>query len=115
MTDFVEPRQHPEPPVRVSREPAAHGEELRELVPLCRAGRVYEVERWIHEGRPIQAVTYKTPKKPAVETPLHAAVRTKHRDLVLLLLCNGYRLDLEPNGYDSVLNEALRTRSLDLL
>src|SRR6267378_2950512 len=115
MTDFVDPRQHPEPPVRVSRQPTAHGEELRELVPLCRAGRVYEVERWIHEGRPIQAVTYKTPKKPAVETPLRAAVRTNHRDLVLLLLCNGYRLDLEPQGWDSALNVALGNRAFDLL
>jgi hypothetical protein len=115
MTDFVDPRQHPEPPVRVSREPAAHGEELRELVPLCRAGRVYEVERWIHDGRPFQAVTYKTPKKPAVETPLRAAVRTNHRDLVLLLLCNGYRLDLEPQGWDSALNVALGNRAFDLL
>ena len=32
MTEFVDPRSSPEPPARVSREPAAHGEELRELL-----------------------------------------------------------------------------------
>jgi len=28
MLPFVDPRSNPEPPARVSREPAAHGEEL---------------------------------------------------------------------------------------
>lgn len=115
MTAFVDPRVHPGPPARVSRQPASHGEELRDLVQLCRAGRVYDVERWIQDDRPIQALTYKTPKKPAVETPLRAAVRTNHRDLLLLLLCNGYRLDLEPQGWDSALNVALANRAFDLL
>src|SRR6266566_6832771 len=115
MTAFVDPRQHPDPPSPVSREPAAYGEELRELVRLCRAGRVYDVERWIQEGRPIQALSYKTRKKPAVETPLRAAVRTNHRDLLVLLLCNGYRLDLETWGWDSALNVAVGNRAFDLL
>ncbi len=115
MTAFVDPRLHPEPPARISREPAAHCEELRELIKLCQAGRVYDVERWIQEGRPIQALNYRPPNGRAVETPLRAAVRTNHRDLVLLLLCNGYRLDLEPQGWDSALNEALGTRAFDLL
>jgi hypothetical protein len=111
---FIDPRLNPEPPAIESREPAAHGDELRELVHCCASGRVYDAERWIREGRPIQALNYKTPKKPAVETPLRAAVRTKHRDLVLLLLCNGYQLDLEPKDWDSVLNVALSNRAFDL-
>ena len=115
MTAFVDPRLHPEPPASVSREPASHGEALKELVQLCRAGRVYDVERWIQEGRPLQAFTYKSPKKPAIETPLHAAVRTNRWDLMVLLLCNGYRLDLEPRGWDSVLNQALENRAFDLV
>ena len=113
MTAFVDPRLYPEPPARLSREPAAHGDELRDLVRLCGAGRVYDVERWIQEGRPIQALCYKTPRKPAIESPLHAAVRTNHRDLVVLLLCNGDRLDLEQQGWDSVLNQALENRAFE--
>src|SRR5438445_9541502 len=115
MTAFVDPRSNPEPPPRVSREPAAHGEELRELLQLCAAGRVYDVERWIQAGRPIQAISYKRPGKASVLSPLRTAIRKKHVDLVLLLLCNGYRLDLEANGWNSVLDEALNIRALDIV
>src|SRR5574341_1490908 len=115
MTEFVDPRSNPEPPPRVSRDSAAHGEELRELIGLCVAGRVYDVERWIQEGRPIQALTYRRPKKAAVVSPLRTAIRKKHLDLVLLLLCNGYRLDLEADDGNSVLDEALNVRAFDIL
>jgi len=115
MPEFVDPRSNPEPPACVSHEPAPHGEELRELIKLCLAGRVYDVERWIQEGRPFQALTYKRPKKASVVSPLRTAIRKKHRDLVLLLLCNGYRLDLEASGWNSVLDEALTIRAFDIL
>ena len=115
MTEFVDPRSNPEPPARVMREPAPHGEELRELVQLCSAGRVYDVERWIQDGRPIQALTYKRPGKASVVSPLRTAIRKRHRDLVLLLLCNGYRLDLESKDWTSVLDEALNIRALDIV
>ncbi len=113
--DFVDPRSNPEPPARVSREPAAHGEELRELVQLCAAGRVYDVERWIQAGKPVQAITYKRPGKASVLSPVRTAIRKKHGDLVLLLLCNGYRLDLEPKDWNSVLDEALNIRAFDIV
>ena len=93
MIEFVDPRTNPEPPPRVSHEPAAYGDELRELLALCVAGRVYDVERWIQDGRPIQALSYKRPQKATVVSPLRAAIRKKQRDLVLLFLCNGYRLE----------------------
>ena len=89
MIAFVDPRSNPEPPARVSREPAANGEQLRELVQLCSAGHVYDVERWIQDGRPIQALTYKRPGKASVISPLSTAIRKKHRDVVLLLLRPG--------------------------
>lgn len=114
MTEFIDPRSNPEPPARASRAPADHGDERRELILFCATGRVYDAERWIRDSRPIQARCYKTPKKRTIETPLQAAVRTKHRDLVLLLLCNGYRLDLEPNDWDSALNISLSGRAFDL-
>jgi len=113
--EFVDPRSNPKPPARVSREPAAHGEELRELVQLCAAGRVYDVERWIQAGRPIQAITYKRPGKASVLSPVRTAIHRKHGDLVLLLLCNGYRLDLEAKDWNSVLDEALNVRAFDIV
>ena len=115
MADFVDPRSNPEPPPRVSREPAASGEELRQFISLCSAGRLYDVERWIQDGRPIQALTYKRPGKPSVVSPLRAAIRKKHGDLVLLLLCNGYRLELEREGWRSVLDEALELGAFEIL
>ena len=115
MTEFVDPRSNPEPPPRTSREPAAHGEELRGLVELCLAGRVYDAERWIQDGRPIQALTYRRPRKAAVISPLRTVIRRRHRDIVLLFLCNGYRLDLENEYGDSVLDEALEARAFDIL
>lgn len=115
MTDYIDPRSKPDPPPQDERAPAAHGQELAELVGLCRTGRVYEVERWIQEGRPIQALIYTRPKKPKVVSPLRAAVRSKHSDIVLLLLCNGYRLDLESDDWRSVLDEALEAGTLDIL
>lgn len=115
MTTFIDPRSDPAPPAQISVRTATHGEQLRELVHHCLAGHVYDVERWIQNGRPIQALTYKRPKKAAVVSPMCAAIRTKHRDIVLLLLCNGYRLDLEATDGNSVLNEALTIRAFDIL
>ena len=115
MTQFIDPRSNPIPPPRVSREPAAYGEELRELIQLCLAGRVYDVEGWIRDGRPIQAREYKRPRRARVISPLRTAIRRKQRDLVLLLLCNGYRLDLEAADSHTVLDEALEARSFDIL
>jgi hypothetical protein len=66
MTEFVDPRSNPEPPPRISREPAVHGEALRERVSLCWVGRVYDVERWIQEGWPIQALANRRLKKPSL-------------------------------------------------
>ncbi len=113
MIAFVDPRSNPEPPPPGSREPAAHGEELREFIGLCSSGRVYGAERWIRDGRPIQALAYKRPKKPAIISPLQAAIRDHNPDLVLLLLCNGYRLDLEESDRGSVLDEALTNRAFE--
>ena len=115
VADFVDPRTNPEPPSAVSRDPAAHGEDLLEFVRLCSACRVYEAERWIREGRPIQALTYRRLKKPTVLSPIRAAIRENNSDVVLLLLCNGYRLDLERDHDGSVLDEALVIRGFEIL
>src|SRR5882672_12122596 len=113
MARFVDPRMNPEPSPQTRREPAAHGEELVEFIGLCSSGRVYRAERWIQEGRPIQALAYKRPKKPALLSPLRAAIRDHNPDVILLLLCNGYRLDLEENDRGSVLDEALTNRAFE--
>jgi hypothetical protein len=101
VTQFIDPRSNPEPPPRVSRERAAHGEDLRELLGLCQVSRVYEVERWFREGGPIQALTYRRPKRAAMISPLRSAIRRRQSGLVLLFFCNGYWLDFEVEGVGS--------------
>jgi hypothetical protein len=64
---------------------------------------------------PFRPSCYKRPRKPAIVSPLRTAIRRKHRDVVLLLLCNGCRLDLEANDRNSVLDEALAIRAFDIL
>lgn len=52
---FVDPRTEPDP--RAPRPPArfaAEAAELEELHRSCREGRLYDVERWIRDGRPLQ-------------------------------------------------------------
>jgi hypothetical protein len=115
MPEFVDPRCDPQPPARVVRQPAAHGEDLRQLIELCLGGRIYEIERWIREDRPIQALTYRRPRKTPVASPLRTVIRRARADIVLLLLCNGYRLDLETDDWNSVLDEALKVRAYDVV
>jgi len=110
---WVDPRGNPAPPtstvpLRVTEDP----DEITELVEFCRIGRIYAVERWIKVGRPIQAKYQDVGPWHHTETPLVVAIETNQYDLARLLLCNGYRPELEPQ---SVLDLTLRERSWDYL
>ncbi len=114
---WVDPREHPDPPLRVSpRPPAPDVTELLDLLRLCREGRVYEVEAWIQEGRPLQAIDYRHgARSHRLASPLRVAIETGQFDLARLLLVNGFLPDLEQ---ESILDVILRTRAkgyLDLL
>src|SRR5690606_31480123 len=55
MKRFVDPRLNPQPtaarpPLRLTEEESA----LETLHGLCREGRLYAVEEWIREGKPLQ-------------------------------------------------------------
>jgi hypothetical protein len=79
---------------------------------MCRVGRIYAVERWIREGKPLQATSPGVRPYERVTTPLVVALESNQFDLALLLLCNGYRADLEPR---SPLDLALRRRAWDFV
>lgn len=110
---FVDPRNDPapvknKPPPRTT----AATEELAQLHRLCREGRLYEAERWIRAGRPLQ-ITPGTPIKRARATSaLEIAVQTGNHALVYLLLSNGYDANQELR---CPLDLALRARRLDLV
>ena len=111
--DWSDPRTDPEPPYTGPVRTLAHAwSEVSEPLALCKAGRFYAFEQWVAYGRPIQV----TPDAPfhnrRVQSLLDFAIRSGGFDLVRLLLCNGYQLDLEPQ---SPLNAALEHRRWDIL
>lgn len=59
------------------------GETARELIDLCRTGRLYEVEAWIRAGKPVNA------PPDLRKSPLIVAVEKGFHSLVELLMKNG--------------------------
>lgn len=86
-------------------------EDLRPLHRLCREGRLYDVERWITEGKPLQLTPEAIPKGTRPKTALQIALETGQHSLVTLLLQNGYQIELEQYA---PLDLALRSRRWDL-
>lgn len=113
MSAFVDPRSDPDsgaprPRPRTTSDP----EELAELLSLCRESRLYEVERWIRAGKPLQAAA----DAPRVQrrgpaTALEIALEDGNHALTLLLLCNGYDPNLERHSH---LGRVLRSRRWEL-
>ena len=96
----------------MSHRPLAHSpEDVRPLHQLCREGRLYDVERWIADGKPLQQKTEALTKGARPKTALHIALETGQHSLATLLLQNGYRLELERYA---PLDLALRSRRWDL-
>ncbi len=93
------------------RELAQSIAELGTLHRLCREGRLYDVERWIAEGKPLQCTPAAVPKGTRPKMALQIALETGQHSLVALLLKNGYRLELERYA---PLDLTLRSRRWDL-
>jgi hypothetical protein len=97
MAQFVDPRTHPQPSGRSAGPGLAPSpEDLESLHRLCGEGRLYEVEAWIMAGQPLQLAPEGRQQGRRLPTALEIALETGQHSLLLLLLCNGYRLDLEP-------------------
>lgn len=108
---WVDPRHSPKPPAE-PRAPAEDLSAIEPLVRLCQRGKLYAVERWVAEGRPIQAASYYVKGRRQFDSPLAIAMESRQHDLVLLLLCNGYRTELE---VQNPIARALRLKSRELL
>ncbi len=113
MSTFVDPRDDPRPATSIAQaRTTADPAELAELTRLCREGRLYDVERWIRSGRPLQLAGDVRPTRRRAVSALEAALDAEDHALVLLLLCNGYDANLE--RFCS-LDFTLRARRWDLL
>ena len=110
---YIDPRLDPTPSRRGPFRPATHElSELNELLEHCRQGRLYDVEAWIRLGKPLQLDPAGVPKGRRIRSALEIALKDRNHSLCQLLLCNGYRLGIEP---EPPLNLALRTRRWDLV
>lgn len=82
---------------------------------FCRSGRIYEIERWIMAGKPLQATGYDAHGRKRPESPMEIAIAKGLYDVALLLLCNGYRLDLDSDQFSTPLDQAIQRRAWDLV
>jgi hypothetical protein len=113
LFEFNDPRDSPKPALAKSAARTTDDpKDLSDLHRLCRDGRLYDVERWIQAGRPLQAISGGTAGQRRVASALEIALQAGNQSLVFLLLCNGYDRNLE---VDSPLDLTLRARRWDLL
>jgi hypothetical protein len=100
----------PTPPAEIRR--AADNAAIAPLIALCKAGRLFDVQRWIAEGKPVN--TPPIPSKGArTKSPLDVAIERGFHTLVQVLLEGG--AIQEPSGYDSPMNRTLRARRFDIV
>lgn len=90
-------------------------DELRSLHQLCREGRLYAVEQWIAEGRPLQLMPDAVAKGTRPKTALQITLETGQHSLASLLLGKAYRLDFERYALLDMVLEARRWDLFDLL
>lgn len=111
---FVDPRIDPDP--RSPRPPArftSNPDELADLQNYCQDGRLYDVERWIRAGGPLQlAPGTQVDHRRRFRTALSIALDRRDHALTLLLIANGYDWSAEA---EFPLDTALRLRDRDLL
>jgi hypothetical protein len=96
LFEFNDPRDSPKPALAKSAARTTDDpKDLSDLHRLCRVGRLYDVERWIQAGRPLQAISGGTAGQRRVASALEIALQAGNQSLVFLLLCNGYDPNLE--------------------
>lgn len=111
MHPFIDPRtSNGDVASKPAPRTTTQADELTELHALCRDGRLYDVERWISDGRPLQAAGG-TPSGRATSA-LTIAIEAGNHSLVRLLLSNGYDANQEAG---SPLDLPLRARRFDLV
>jgi hypothetical protein len=82
--------------------------EPKELLGHVRAGRLYDIERWILDGRPLELPVGRNGRKKSL---LQAAAETGFHSLVELVV----KHESSQESKDAALNEALSQKRLDLI
>ena len=82
--------------------------EAKELLTLCRTGRLYDIEKWIAEGKPLEMPVSRNARK---KTLLEVAVETGFHSLVELIA----KHDNSQPSKNAALETAVSQSRLDLI
>jgi hypothetical protein len=93
----------------LKRERAETYEEIQPLINLCKLGKLFEVQRWIAEGRPVDPPLVSKNRK---KSPLKLAMELGFHSLVQVLLEGGAQIE---DQQKELLALALEDRRLDLI
>lgn len=85
-------------------------EDIKPLVELCKAGKLFEVQDWINAGKPVDPPTGRGSRP---RSPLEVAIENGFHSLVQVLLEAG--ASFERTGRSSVMSRALRERRPDIV
>ncbi len=95
-------------PIRRAETP----DDIRPLIELCKAGRLFEVQTWIAAGKPVNP-PLPSSKRDHSKSPLAIAIDSGFHSLVEVLLQGGAAFETE--GYKCPIYTALRMRRFDMV
>ncbi len=87
-------------------------DEIKPLVELCKAGRLFEVQEWIATGNPVEPPLPES-KKARRHTPLQYAIDFGFHSLVAVLLDGG--ADIENTSRYCPMNHAIAEKRFDIV
>jgi hypothetical protein len=87
-------------------------DEIKPLIEMCKAGRLFAVQEWIAEGKPVNPPPFPRRSNHA-RAPLDIAVESGFHSLVEVLLKCGAEIDLD--GWNGTMARALRARRFDFI
>jgi len=85
--------------------------EIKPLIELCKAGKLFEVQAWIAAGGPVNPP--QELDKRASRSPLEVAIDTGFHSMVEVLLKAG--VEFSRHGYSAPMSKALQLRRFDLV
>src|SRR5262245_11373448 len=91
---------------------AVDHEELAPLVEFIKAGRLFDIQAWIGNNKPVNPPSH-SPRGRRIKSPLVVAIERGFHSIVQVLLEAGAVQEL--NGFDSPMTNALRNRRLDIV
>jgi ankyrin repeat protein len=87
-------------------------EEIKPLIDLCNAGKLFDVQAWIAAGKPVN-LPLPSDQRARKKHPLQIAIEKGFHSLVQVLLEGG--AEFEYSSYENALLHALGKRRLDLI